>query len=227
MVDPWAPLALHTSAVEPGTRMPGDEIRGALVLAGHAACSLAPQIADALLDDPGDVEWTSVQAMHWDGEELRWRNVEAGPAAQLALDQVGQPALRTGRLTLALLTPGILSRPEDRGRPVADLCLWVDRACRTLSTWAERTGHRGPPLPRLDLLRLATLAQLQSESVRVAELPAPFADPQCSPDQRVPALFGTATWTGTFTGLGPLLRAASHVGIGPGRSRGLGEFGLR
>lgn len=226
VIDPWAPFALRGSSVESGKHRAGHEVRASLTLAGGRAISAAPSLAAALREAEGDVEWSAIQAMAWEDGELRWRNVEPGACATLPLDLIDDPPLRAGRLTLALLSPAVLGRPRDRGRPVANLPLWVDRACRTLMTWADATGHRAPPLPREELLRVAARASLHSEAVRTADLPAVLVDPTSDRDDRIAGLFGTATWTGDLGGLGVLLRAAAHCGIGPGRALGLGEFGM-
>jgi hypothetical protein len=245
---PWAPLSLRASAVPDGPLQNGTDIRAEVVFAGKATQEI-PGFVRALLkpalgldEEPGFVRWRSVFQMVADDEgELFWRKASpTDPAALVALHRLDEPAVRPGRLMVQFVSPTVLSQRDEQGVPGPDLPLIIDRIGRTVSVWLKRTGHQGPPLPDVDLLRAAADAEIAADHSRViwipsnllgADDPPPGRDrrrepPDPGPD-RIPALVGSITWTGDFRALAPLLRVANSIGVGPGRQNGLGEINIR
>ena len=228
---PWAPWALRPGETHNNKVKQGEAVRCDLVFAGEEATVLVGELAAALLDyDPPvgepSILWKHSRAMVQVGGELCWRNLDPGPPPRLALDELEEPRTRSGRLTLSFAAPAIVSRRGELGVAWASLPLLIDRATRTLSTWMQSTHHHGPPLPLDDLLRYAAAASVQADNVVPGRLPAGVIDRHSMPGEDVATWGGAATWTGDFVALGALLRAASHVGVGPGRHHGLGELSV-
>ena len=94
-----------------------------------------------------------------------------------------------------------------------------------------RTGHRGPRIPVDDCLRAVGAAELKADHTRVVDIPDQLLGADGSrkdePPERSDALIGSATWTGQFRGIEPLLRLIHYVGMGPGRQHGLGDIVVR
>jgi len=241
----WAPLALRTSSLDDGRLREGQDVRAEIVLHGRAAHH-AGQMVKALLQpdtnrfsEPSTVGWRTVQHLTSDDGELRWRTSTVGDRPDfIRLDELAEPKVRRSRLLVTLHSPAAIAQRGENGEPWPDLPVLVDRIGRTMSTWLKRSKHRGPLLPDADLLRAAAEARLVANHTRAVQIPANLvgAEPPRGPrrgppvpaaPERVAALVGSATFSGNFAGLAPLLRAASWIGMGPGRQNGLGELSVR
>ncbi len=243
----WAPIALRTSSLPDGRLAPGNDIRTEIVLHGRAA-EQAGELVRALLEpahqrfaEPGLIDWTTVQHLTVDDDgDLRWRTSSSGQDTPLVpLDQISEPSVRKKRLLVTLHSPAAIAQRDEVGEPWPELPVLIDRMGRTLSTWLKRSKHRGPLLPDADLLRAAGAAQLVANHTRSVQLPPNIVGaepggfskrrgpPPPGGPERVAGLVGSATYTGDFEGLTPLLRAAAWVGMGPGRQNGLGELAVR
>lgn len=231
----WGPLALHAAQMEGGRLSDGDDVRCEVVLAGRRALHLGAALVEALEAPPdpdAKVHWTTVRQMVADEDgELMWRRIPPRSRLQpLALDQLQDPPLRRQRLMVQFPNGASLGRTA---AVLPDLSLIVDRMGRTLVEWMRRTGHDGPLLPVDDLVRATRGANAAANHTQLLHLPVvllgeePPAPGATVDEQKAPLLAGSATWTGDFSGLGPLLRAAAVVGVGPGREYGLGETALR
>ncbi|MCP4871207.1 MAG: hypothetical protein GY898_21060 [Proteobacteria bacterium] len=235
----WAPLVVRANDMPTGKVSERTSLKMEVVLAGEQSINQAPMFIEALKDLPPPppkapvVSWSTVQALVLGDEgELRFRKVDmSGPPPLLHLERLAEPKVRRTRLTMTFLTATPLSRMGEEGRPTADLTLIVDRMTRSMGAWMGRTGHKGPRLPVDDLLRSAAAATISSDNSRVIEIPAGMMGAAGARDAasagRVPALTGSITWKGEFTALAPLLRAAHHLGMGPGRQHGLGQIVIR
>jgi hypothetical protein len=252
----WAPIAIRSSTLPDGRLSEGTDIRAEVVLHGRAAHH-AGQLVQALMApsldrvvEPSLIEWSTVQHLTCDDDgDLRWRTsgIDARPTF-LPMDRIQEPSIRKTRLMMTFLSPAAIAQRGEVGEAWPELPVIVDRIGRTLSTWLKRSKHRGPLLPDGDLLRAAAAARLVANHTRAVPLapslvgaePPPVPERRGPPgrrgpppppppiiQERVPALVGSATWAGQFEGLIPLLRAASWVGMGPGRQNGLGEISVR
>ncbi len=248
----WAPIALRSSALDDGRLAEGTDVRAEVVLHGRAAHH-AGQMVSALMEpsldrlfEPCQVQWTTVQHLTCDGDgDLRWRKCSPGAHPTfLPLEQIKEPKVRKSRLMITMQSPAAIAQRGEFGEPWPELPVLVDRMGRTMSTWLKRSKHRGPLLPDADLLRAAAQARLVANHTRAVQLPPNMVGaespppprrgpgrkappPPTTPQERVAGLVGSATWTGSFEGLAPLLRAAAWIGMGPGRQNGLGELSVR
>jgi|GEM_PF-1738171 len=248
----WAPIALRTSAIPDGRLAQGTDIRAEIVLHGRAAHHAGQLVAALLepdrgrLEEPCHLEWSTVQHLTCDEDgDLRWRKSLPGARPTFVpMDQISEPSVRKSRLLMTFHSPVAIAQRGEVGDPWPDLPLIVDRIGRTMSTWLKRSKHRGPLLPDGDLLRAAAAARLVANHTREVQLPPAMvgAEPPAPPrrvpgkrppppppniQERVAGLVGSATWSGSFAGLTPLLCAASWIGMGPGRQNGLGEITVR
>jgi len=216
-----------------------------IVLTGRAAHASGELIrallspAAGLADEPGFVRWRTVQHLVCEeGRDARWRKSAPSVAAPpVAVDLVAEPKVRTRRVMVNFLSPVAMARKDETGEPWPDFVVLVDRIGRTLSTLLKRSKHDGPRLPDLDLLRAAATATLVTNHTRIVQVPSSLVGaepprfdrrmPTPPPEERVASLVGTATFTGDFSALKPLLQAASWIGMGPGRQNGLGEIAIR
>lgn len=235
----WAPLVVRATDLPTGKVTERTSLKMEVVLAGEESINQAPMLIHALQDLPPPppkapvVTWSTIQALVLGDEgELRFRKVDlSGPPPLLQLEQLAEPKVRRTRLTMTFLTATPMSRLGEEGQPTADLPLIVDRMTRSMGAWMGRTGHKGPRLPVDDLLRAAAEATISSDNSRIVEIPAAMMGAAGAREPgstaRVPALTGSITWTGEFTAIAPLLRAAHHLGMGPGRQHGLGQIVIR
>jgi hypothetical protein len=229
----WAPITVRAAELPTGRIAAGEPIRFEVVLAGGATRQV-PFLTQALLGDSevartGPLDWRSVHALvPGEDGELRWRKVGPGqPPPLLPLADLTEPKIRRGRLTLTFLTATPMARQGEEGTPTADLSLAVDRMLRSLGAWMGRTGHRGPRLPVDDLLRSAAEASLSADHRRFVTVPAALLGAQQAGGDGSISSLGSMTWTGSFDGLAPLLRAVHYIGMGPGRQFGLGHVVIR
>lgn len=239
----WAPIAVRASGLGDSRLDEGADVRAELVLSGRATTQ-AGLLVNALLQpnldravEPIVIQWTTVQHLVVDEDgDPRWRTCKPGVRPGLVpMDRITEPGVRSTRLLMNFLTPAAIARRDETGEPWPDLPVVVDRIGRTLSTWLKRSKHKGPLLPDEDLLRYAAQATLSANHTRAVQIPAnlvgaepgPRRGPPTPGGDRVAALVGSATWTGEFAGLVPLLVAAAWVGMGPGRQNGLGEIAVR
>ena len=233
----WAPFVIRAADSMQGKIEERESLTFELVLAGRNSVAELPGLVAALRSPPPLVPgaprltWSAIHALRLDGDERVWRRVdpEAEPPL-LPLDELTRPVVRPGRLTLSFLSPTPMGRQGEQGRPTADFTLVMDRMSRSLGAWMGRTGHRGPRLPVDDLLRAAAGARLAADHSRVLSLSSMLLGASGSRDEgddRTPSLLGSITWTGDFRGLGPVLRAAHYLGMGPGRQHGLGQISIR
>ncbi len=241
----WAPIALRTSPLGEDRLKPDSDVCIEIVLHGRAAHA-AGELVRALLNPAGGaakadgfVRWRTVQHLVCDeGEEPRWRPCAPKvPAALLAVDRLTEPKIRARRVMVTFQSPTVIARRGEDGEPWPDFMLLVDRMGRTLSTLLDRSGHTGPRMPDDDLLRAAASARLVANHTRLVQTPSTIAgaepprldrrSPTPPPEEQLPLLVGSATFSGDFEGLRPLLRAVSWLGMGPGRQNGLGEISIR
>lgn len=234
----WAPFAVRAAESTQGRIEERGALKFELVLAGERAVGELPGLVETLSvpreATPGSsgLVWAAIHALRQEEDgELAWRRVDpSAPPPLLAIDRLTAPTIRPSRLTLTFLTATPMGRQKERGQPTPDLGLVIDRLTRSLGAWMGRTGHKGPRLPVEDLLRAAGAASLKADHSRIVELPGLLLGASGSRDEedaKTPSLLGSITWTGDFVGLGPVLRAAHYLGMGPGRQHGLGQVAVR
>jgi hypothetical protein len=227
--DPWAPVALRVSRATHGRAITGTTTRIELVLAGRAAVNAAEFVRALGNDRDGEVDWRTIQYLQGGAEgEPRWRAAKtvASEDMLLPLDVVGEPRLRSRRLTWMFHSPTTLNRLGEFGSPHVAFPLILDRAGRGLATWMHRTGHRGPHLPSHDLLRAAARVETAADHTRVIGLATHTVGAGDEGPDSIGALMGSVTWKGDFTPFARLLRAIHYVGMGPARAHGFGEVEL-
>ncbi len=241
----WAPIALRTSPLGDERLKPGGDVRVEIVLTGRAAGASGELIrallspAGGLADEPGFIRWRTIQQLVCEeGRDARWRKSSPSVAAPLVpLDRLTEPKVRSRRVLVNFMSPAAIARKDETGVPWPDFVVLVDRIGRTFSTLLKRSKHDGPRLPDEDLLRVAASAQLVQNHTRIVQVPGSLvgAEPPRfdrraltpPPEETVPSLAGSATFSGDFTALKPLLQAATWMGMGPGRQNGLGEIAIR
>ncbi|MBJ93643.1 MAG: hypothetical protein CMP23_04125 [Rickettsiales bacterium] len=236
----WAPWVIRAAGTATGSIKKGQPIRCELVFAGAESVAVLPDFLRMLRGQPQapprepNVDWGTIQNLVLDADgEGRWRKSEPESIASalLPLERLTEPALRPRRLVVTFLSTTPLGRREETGIPSGNLPLFIDRVGRSMGAWMGRTSHRGPRLPIDDLLRCASEATLVADNtnlVRVTSALLGAAGSQTADGPiDVPALLGSMTFKGDLSGLAPLLRAASYLGLGPGRQHGLGQIALR
>lgn len=241
----WAPIAIRTSPLGEDRIRPDSDVRIEIVLHGRAAHASGELIrallkpAGGLAGEEGFVRWRTIQHLVCDDAgEARWRACEPKVAATLLpLDRLTEPRVRSRRVMVNFQSPGAIARRGEAGEPWPEFVVLVDRIGRTLSTLLKRSNHSGSRLPDDDLLRVAGSARLVANHTRVVEVPAALVgadpprfdrrSPTPPPEELVASLIGSATFSGEFEGLKPLLQAATWMGMGPGRQNGLGEISIR
>jgi hypothetical protein len=241
----WAPIALRTSTLGDERLKADGDVRVEIVLTGRAAHASGELIrallspAGGLAQEPGFVRWERVQHLVCeDGRDARWRKCAPSVAATLVpMDRLTEPKVRKRRVLVNFQSPAVIARKDEVGVPWPDFVVLVDRIGRTLSTLLKRSKHEGPRLPDEDLLRVAATATLVQNHTRIVQVPGslvgaepPRMDRRMTtppPEEQVASLAGSATFSGDFTALQPLLQAASWIGMGPGRQNGLGEIAVR
>lgn len=240
----WAPIAIRTSPLGDERIAPNGTVRIEIVLHGRAAHASGELVyallnpAGGLADEPGFVRWNTVQHLLCDEDgDPRWKKAQPSVAAPLVpLDRITEPNVRSRRVMVTFQSPTAIARRGEDGEPWPEFTVLTDRIGRTLSTLLKRSKHAGPRLPDDDLVRAAAGARLVANHTRIIQVPAHLVGSEPPrfdrrgpppPDERVASLLGSATFSGDFTGLQPLLRAASWIGMGPGRQNGLGEINVR
>lgn len=229
----WSPLVLRTASIEEGEHPPGSHITFEVVLAGKDATAEAPSLVAGFYDPPEAfaLEISTVQALLLDDDgEPRWRKLPANPTEipLVAMDRLSEPRVRSGRMVLNFASATPMARQGEEGLVNAQFSLVADRMCRSFGAWMGRTAHKGPRMPVDDILRTAATVETINDTTRLVEIPVRLlAAEGVHTDDRVPALLGSATYRGDFTGMAPLFRAAFWLGMGPGRQHGLGQLTFR